>query len=273
MSRISEKGSVGAIELFKQYTSASTGTGVVDPAFVTYPGQKFDTSDGREVTLVSVAATALASGVIVQSPAITANHQTLAVAVPTATPATAGTFAVSVTLGATVMNAGEYAQGYLIVKDGTGAGQTLKIANNPAAAASAAGVIITLEDAIVTTLDATSVVNLIRNPYANVIIAPTTATGNVLGATFYPLAASVANTYNGTSGALLTTGTAQYGLVVSKGIASVLSDASVATVGLGIMRSTTTAGTITVQTATGANIGNALQTTISAKYGAVYLDC
>lgn len=272
MSRITQKGATGPISLFQQATSAPTGTGTVDPSFVTYPGMRFDLSDGREVALVSVGATAIVSGVLTQASAIIAGHQTLAMTVPTTTPATAGLFQVLVTNGATVINQNYYQGGFLVVKDGTGAGQILKIASHPGAAASAT-CLITLEDAILTTLDATSVVNLIANPYVNVIIAPTSATGAVTGITLYPLSASVAPTFNATTGVSATTGTQQYGFTVTKGITSCLSDASVATVGLGIMRSTTTAGTITVQTATGANIGNALQTTISAKYGAVFIDC
>lgn len=271
MSRITQKSAVAPINLFTQATSATTGTGVVEPSFATYTGQRFDLSDGREVVLVSNAATALASGVLIQAPAIVAGHQTLAMTVPATTPATAGTFQILVTNGATVINQGFYNGGYAIIKDGTGIGQTLKIASHPGAAASAT-CLITLEDAIQVTLDATSIVNLIQNPYQNVIIAPTTATANVVGVTNYPLAASVAPTWNATSGVLTTAGTQQYGFLTSKGIVSCLSDANVATVGLGLMRSTTTAGTVAVRTATGADVGNALQTTISAKAGAIYLD-
>ena len=271
MSRITQKASVAGLGLFQQATSASTGTGVVDPSFVTYTGQRFDLSDGREVALVSVAATALVSGVLCQAPAIVAGHQTLAMTVPTATPATAGTFQILVTNGSTVINSGFYNGGYAIVKDGTGIGQTLKIASHPGAAASAT-CLITLEDAIQVTLDATSVINLIQNPYQNIIIAPTTATANVVGVTMYPLSASVAPTWNATSGAVATVGTQQYGFIATKGIVSCLSDSNVATVGLGLMRSTTTAGTVAVRTATGADVGNALQTTISAKAGAIFLD-
>lgn len=271
MSRITQKAAVAPLNLFTQATSATTGTGFVDPNFVTYTGQRFDLSDGREVALVSVGATAIVSGVLCQAPAIVAGHQTLAMTVPTATPATAGTFQVLVTNGATVINQGFYNGGFLIVKDGTGIGQTLKIQSHPGAAASGT-CLITLEDPIQVTLDATSVVNLIQNPYQNIIIAPTTATGNVVGVTTYPLTASVAPTWNGTTGVFATAGTQQYALVHTKGIVSCLSDASVATVGLGLMRSTTTAGTVTVRTATGADVGNALQTTISAKAGAIQLD-
>lgn len=270
MSYISDFKSA-ALSLFKQATSVVTGTGDLMPGINNELGQRFQTADGREVVLVSNSATALASGLLAQAPAIIAGHQTLAMTVPTATPATAGLFQVLVTNGATVINQNYYQGGYLIVKDGTGAGQTLRIQSHPGAAASAT-CLITLEDAIVTTLDATSVINLIANPYSNIIIAPTTATGNVVGVTLYPLSASVAPTFNATTGVLSTAGTAQYGFIVTKGITSCLSDANVATVGLGLMRSTTTAGTVAVRTATGADVGNALQTTISAKYGAIFLD-
>lgn len=271
MSYISQKPAVAPLQLFTQATSVSTGTGQVDPSFVTYVGQRFDLADGREVTLVGVGATAIVSGVLCQSPAIVAGHQTLAMTVPTATPATAGTNQILVTNGATVINAGYYNQGFAVVKDGTGIGQTLKISTHPGAAASGT-CLITLEDPIQVTLDTTSVVNLIANPYNNIIIAPTTATGNVVGVTMSPLSASVAPTWNGTSGAVATAGTQQYALVATKGIVSCLSDTNVATVGLGVMRSTTTAGTVAVRTATGYDVGNALQTTISAKAGAIWID-
>lgn len=260
-----------AIALFEQATSVSTGTGEIDPSLFSMVGQRFATADGREVVLVANGATALAAGVLVQAPAIVAGHQGLAMTVPSTAPATAGTFLVSATNGSTVINENQYAGGYLIVRAGTGIGQTLRIKSHPGGLASVACVI-TLEDAIVTTLDATSVINLIVNPYGNVIIAPTTATANVVGVSLYPLAASVAPTFNGTSGKQTAAGTQQYGFIQTKGIVSCLSDATTASVGLGVMRSTTTAGTVTVRTATGADVGIALQTTVSAVAGAIQVD-
>lgn len=271
MSRITNKGAVSPLNLFVQNTSVSTGTGVVDPNSVTYVGQRFDLSDGREVTIVQNAATALVSGVLTQTNPVVANHQGLVVAVPVATPATVGTFAVSLTLGATVLNAAQYSQGYLVVASGTGLGQTLKIASHLPAAASAAGIVFTLEDPIQVTLDATSRVNLIPNPYQNVIISPTTATGVAAGVTLSPIAASVAPTFNA-SGVMLTAGTQQYGFVVTKGPIACLSDVTVAAVGLGLSPSTTTAGCVTLQTTTGAHIGRALQTGVSAQTQMVYVD-
>lgn len=271
MSRISQRSAVAPLNVFKQATSLSTGTGDVDPSFSTYVGQKFDTSDGRELTLISNGAVALVSGVLVQGSPIVANHQNLAVAVTTV-PATAGTFAISVTLGATKLTQNQYAGGFAVVNAGTGIGQTLRISSNPGAASSGAGVVITLEDAIQVTLDATSKVSLHANPYQDVVINPTTSTNRVVGVTLYPVAAATAVT-SSTAGVITSAGIQQYALVTSKGITSCLSDASVAAAGLGIAPSTTTAGAITVQAATLANIGSAILLGVSAESRAVYLDC
>lgn len=271
MTRITQRSSVAPLAPFAQATSTSTGTGYLDPGFSTYSGQKFDTADGRELTIIQNGAVALVSGVLIQSSPIVANHQNLAVAVTTY-PATAGLFQVSVTLGATLLKTNQYQGGFLVVNAGTGIGQTLRIASNLNAAASAAGVVINLTDPIQVTLDATSKVSLIANPYMNVVINPTTATATPVGVTLYPVAASVAPTTDATSGLQTAAGTQQYALVVTKGLTSCLSDASIAAVGLGIIPSTTTAGCITVATATGANIGRAFQTGVSAESRAVYID-
>lgn len=272
MSNISDFKS-SAFALFKQATSVSTGTGAVQPDCVTYVGQKFALNDGREVALVQNAAVALTSGVLVQGEALVANHQNLAVAVPATYPATAGLTQVSVTLGATLLKTNQYMGGYAVVNAGTGIGQTLRIASHGNAIASAAGTIITLEDPLMVTLDATSKISLIPNPYKNVIINPTTNTSTPVGVTLYPVAASVAPTTDGTTGAQTAAGTQQYAFVQTKGVVSVLSDATVAAVGLGIIPSTSTAGCVTVQTATGANIGRTLILGVSAESRAVFIDC
>lgn len=280
MTRITGRSSVGPLSPFAQAYSANpqntpittAGTGFADPSFGTYVGQKFDTSDGREMALVQNGAVALVAGVLVQSEAENTAFQKLAMTVPTATPATAGTFQVLVTNGGTVLNANKYGGGYLEVASGTGIGQFLKIASNQPAAASAT-FLVTLEDAIVTTLDATSKISLLQNPYANVIISPTsTATGGPVGVTLYPLAASTAPTYNGTSGALTVAGVAQYGLVTCHGPASCLIDSTVTNVGYPLGVSKTTAGTLGVATLTTVpQIAVSSQTLTSANNGLVYL--
>lgn len=271
MSYISDFKST-AFALFKQATSTSAGTGTLDPSPSTAVGQRFDLNDGREVRLISNGAVALTSGVLVQGVAITANHQNMAVAVPATYPATAGTFQVSVTLGATKLNVNQYQGGYLIVNAGTGIGQTLRVASNPAAVSAGAATIITLEDPIQVTLDATSKVSLIPSPYQNCVINPTTATNSPVGVTLYPVAAATLNTYDATSGALTTTGVAQYAFVVSKGVSSCLADSGVAAVGVGISPSTTTAGAITMSLAYMTSIGRALQSSVSAESRTVFLD-
>ncbi len=272
MSRITQKGATSPLDLFKQATSTSAGTGIVDPSFVTYTGMKFDLADGREATLISNGAVALVSGVLVQSSPIVANHQNLAVAVPSTAPATAGTYLVSVTLGATKATFNQYQGGFLVVNAGTGIGQTLRISKNAGGASSGAGVIITLEDPIQVTLDATSKVSLHANPYQDCVISPTTSTGRVVGVTMGPVAAATAVTSD-SNGVVTSAGIQQYALIISKGITSCLSDATVAAAGLGIAPSTTTAGAVTVQAATLANIGSTFTLGVSAESRAVYIDC
>lgn len=258
--------------LFTQATSVATGTGVVQPESVTYVGQKFAVNDGREVSLVSNGAVALVSGVVVQGQAITANHQNLTVAVPTTAPATVGTFVVSVTLGATKLNTQQYQGGYAIVNAGTGIGQTLRIASNSNAAASAAGTLITVEDPIQVTLDATSRVCLIPSPYSFVVVNPTTATNTVAGVTLYPVAASTLPTFDGTTGKITAAGTLQYAFITTKGVTSVLSDVTAPGVGQGVAPSTTTAGSIASQSTFATSIGRTVQAAVSAEARTVFVD-
>lgn len=278
MSQITQKPAVAPLGLFQQAYAANpatganpaSGTGVVDASFATYIGQKFETSDGRELVLVSTGTTALASGKLMQASVQVTAFQKLAMTVPTATPATAGTNQILVTNGATVLNVNQFQQGYLITASGTGAGQTLKIASHQPAAASGT-FLVTLEDPIVTTLDATTTVSLIANPYANIVISNHTTLGSPVGVTLYPLAASTAATYSGTTGALTTAGVNQYGLIVCKGPTGCLIDA-LTNVGYPVGPSTNTDGALNVATLTSSpQVGVSGQTQTSTQYGLVYL--
>lgn len=243
-----------------------------DPSDFTMCGQRFHTEDGTEVVLFNNAATALVSGVLTQHSPIVANHQNISVLTYAAFNNTTGTpTIITATLGATVANQNQYQGGYVIVNAGTGIGQTLKIASSSPTVASGT-ITLTLENSAGLALDNTSKIDLIAQPFTNVIISPTTPTAGVACETNHPVPASVVNTYDVTSGVLLTTGTPQFSFGVTSGITSALSDVSVATVGLGIARSTTTAGAITVQAATLACIGEAYQTGVSAEARAVRLN-
>lgn len=249
--------------LFKTDTSASDATMV---------GQRFDTEDGRQVVLFQNGTVALASGVLTQHSAIIANHQNVAVASYTAASITTGLPAsATLTLGATKADQNYYAGGFAVINAGSGIGQTLRITSSTATAASGTMTVV-FEDAPAVALTTSSKVCLIAAPYAGVVIAPTTATASEAGVTLYPVAASVANTYDGTSGALTAVGTPTFGYMVTKGVTSCLSDATVAGVGLGVMRSTTTAGSITVATATGDRVGSAYQTSVSAESRAIFVN-
>ncbi len=300
MSRITQKPSVGALSPWyaatgtSNYTGTATppggnqaygaipatgpqpasGTGFYDSSFATYVGQKFDTSDGREFVLIQNGAVAVAAASAMQSPAEVTAFEKLAMTVPTAYPATAGTYQVYVTNGATKLNVNQFAQGYLIVAAGTGIGQMLKIASHTAAVATTGKITVTLEDPIQTTLDATSVVSLIANPYIGSVIAVasgSTQTGSPIGIATYALAASTAATYDGTSGALTANGVAQYGMIQTHGpCVGTITSTTTCGYGLGI---STTAGALIVQTLTTAPlIAYNMQTQTTAQCGMVYLN-
>lgn len=268
-----------ATPVYNGYTGTGLN-GIPDNGLDNLLGSKWQTQDGRTLTLVSSAGStnssttgvALVSGVLVQSAAEVTAHQKLAMTVPTAYPATAGTYQILVTNGATVINANQYEQGYAVVASGTGIGQILQIASHPGAAASATCVI-TLIDPIQVTLDATSKISLIYNPAANVVISPaTTATGGPVGVTLYPVPAATASTFNATSGVLTTAGTPVYAFVVSHGPAACLIDNTITNVGYPVGVSKTTAGALGVATLTTVpQIGVSIQTLTSANAGMVTL--
>ncbi len=246
------------------------GNSTYDTSYDMLCGVRFNTNDGRQVVMVrnggtEVTVAAIGSGLLVQAPAEVTAFNHLAMTVPTATPATAGTYQILVTNGATVLNINEFAGGYLITDTGTGLGQTLQIASHQPAAASGT-FIVTLQDPIQVTLDATTFVTLVRNPYIGVVVGATGLTGTAVGASFYAIGAGTASTYNGTTGALTAQGQPVYAFVGCHGIWSCRSDSSTAAAGLPVSASTTTAGDITVFTAAKQYVGNAAGAGTSARY-------
>lgn len=207
-----------------------------DLSISTQVGQRFMSEDYREFVLVQNGATALVSGVLVQSPAsIGANHTGL-----TLSTAAIGATQVTATLGGTLATANQYAGGFLVVSAGTGKGQTLRIASHPAGTSSGT-VIFTLEDPLsVATLTSDSKGSLTLNPYGStngtnfatsgVIVSPVTATGATIGVTVYPIPASTATVPT-------------YGFIQTKGAVACLNDAGTA-IGLDVMPSSGTAGAV-----------------------------
>lgn len=251
-----------------------TGTGlngIPDLSYDTLCGVRFNTNDGRQVVVVRNAATAIGSGLLVQAPAEVTAFNSLAITVPTAYPATAGTYQILVTNGATVLNQNQFQLGYAIVNAGTGIGQTLQIASH-AGGSNAGTFVLTLQDPIQVTLDATSTITLVANPYINVVVSATGLTGAAVGATFYAVSASTASTYSATTGLQATTGIPVYAFIGCHGIWGIRADGtSTPAVGLPASASSTTAGDVTVFTAAKQIIGNMAGTATSAKTAPVYL--
>ncbi len=81
-----------------------------------------------------------------------------------------GATSVSVTLGSTAVTLNEYAGGYMCIIDDTGEGITYKIDSHPVALASAACVL-TLVDPIKVTFGANTTVQMVKNPWMDVVVA------------------------------------------------------------------------------------------------------
>lgn len=251
-----------------------TGTGlngIPDYGMDALLNSKWATEDGRILTLVSNSANLQASGTALQSPAELTVFEKLAMTVPTTAPATVGTFLISVTNGSTVLKQNLFAGGYLTTASGTGIGQTLKIASHTGGA-NAGQIVVTLEDPIQVTLDATTTVSFVANPAKAVIVNPTTPTGVLVGVTLYSIPAAVAPTWNATSGVAVTLGTPQYAFVVSHGPVSCLIDSSVTGVAFPLGQKCATAGCLGIATlTTSPQVAISMQTLTSAQNGMVYM--
>ena len=248
MSSITQRAATGPLALVSNGLFQTSD----DTSLDTLVGTRFDTSDGREVMLVSAGATALDAGKLMQDAAIVPNHQNIAVAAYQAYSANGNVPAtVTVTLGATAATADQYAGGFVVVNDNAGEGQTLRIASHPAADASA-NLVITLEDGANVALTTASEVCLLPAHGANVIVQPTTVTGAQCGVTLAPIAAN------------------EYGFVVTKGVTSCLAQGAIG-VGLGISVGSV-AGAVAVAAATTARLGYAAQAGVDTEYRAVYIN-
>lgn len=266
-------GSQGSSNYTGTATPAGPGYSAVqgDTSLDALCGVRFNTTDGRQVALVRNAATAITSGLLVQAPAEVTAFNNLAMTVPTAYPATAGSYQILVTNGSTVLNQNQFALGYAVVSAGTGIGQTLQIASH-GGGSNAGTFVVTLIDPIQVTLDATSTITLVPNPYIGVVVSATGLTGAVVGASFYAISASTAGTFNGTTGVQTAAVTPVYAFVGCHGVWGVKADATnTPAVGLPASASTTTAGNVTVFTAAKQIIGNMAGTATSAKQAPVYL--
>lgn len=210
------------------------------------------TADGRMFRYVKADASGgLAAGKLGVAPAIVANHVNRSLGSSSNTAV--GSTVVTVAVGATAVTTDQYAGGYLVVRDGAGAGQCLRVNGNTSSAGST-DITVSLVDPVATALStSTSKVDLI-NPF-NGVVASTTLS-QAVGVAPVTLAAGY------------------YGWVQTKGVASALAD-GIITKGYGIVQSTSVAGAFMISAgnaATSQVCGFAPEATVDTKYNQVALN-
>lgn len=212
-------------------------------------GQVGTTDDGRTWKYSRNGATILAPGLFTNSPAIVANHvgRTLAVAY------TFGTQQIAVPLGATAATTNQYAQGYLVVTDGTGKGQSVPILGNTASVGSTT-ITVTLAEGLTQATDTTTVVGLYPNLNSATVLAAASAAVPVTGVPVLSIPAS-----------------AYYWSQVG-GYASVLQDGAI-TKNAGAIVSASVQGAATIELATTVTqrLGYAPELTVTTKYSPLVL--
>ena len=128
---------------------------------------------------------AVTAGKLVQQPAgIVANHSQMTATATTAVTTSDATDISVETAGDTDLTLNQYQDGYMFVNDEAGEGQSWKIKSHPAHDHSSdPSVVITVYGRLTTALSTSSQLTLVLNPYKDVIVAPATETGAVIGAT------------------------------------------------------------------------------------------
>lgn len=212
-------------------------------------GTRRNTPDGRSFRYSLAGAAALVAGNVIQAPAQLVNHQQL-------TPAAAAIAAdtITVTLGATLATANQYAGGWAIIDTTPGLGYSYPISGHPAADASATLAVTLVPGSFIqVALTTDSRVSLQSNAYRNVIQAPvTTLTGAVVGVCPFPLTL------------------AQYGWIQTHGPCGTLIVGTPA-VGHIVGPPTTSAGAAAINTSTNPVLGHMMVTGVDGKVQAVFL--
>jgi hypothetical protein len=207
---------------------------------------------GDRVFYLAKIATATAAGSIYAVDASAANSAQLT---NSCTAAAIGDNEITVTNAALASLAEDaYAEGYIFITDDAGEGQTLKIRANTAANTSNA-VTFTVYDQLATAVTTASDVNLMKNPWANMIIADAAVDAGFIG------------------GAAMVTSTAgDYVWLQSWGPASVLAGGAI-TAGTPAMIDTTRNGAVvTADGASGPTVGNCIHAGDGADGGQVLID-
>lgn len=207
------------------------------------------TADGRRFRYVkSDASGGLAVGKLGVAPAVVANHVNRSLG--STSNVAVGSTVVTVAIGATACTTDQYAGGYLVVRDGAGAGAAYRINGNTSSAGST-DVTVSLVDPVSTALStSTSKVDLV-NPFNGV--AASTTLAQPVGVATKAFAAG------------------EYGWVQTAGVASVLIDGTPAK-GAGVIQSDAVAGAVEVAGSTTKVIGVMPEAGVDTKYNQVALN-
>lgn len=209
-------------------------------------GETIFTNDGRAFRYCLAGGTTLVSGKLQQASAEdTTNYQNL-------TPAAAAIGDISITIStSTTVTANALVGGTVSITTSTGLGKIYRIKANTATSA-AAGLVITLDDAIQVALTTSSRIDVIPNPYSGVIVNPTTASSTPVGVAVAPIT------------------NAQYGWLQVAGHAVCLADGTV-TVGTTLVASNGTAGAVEAFAGVQAVVGLAITGIATTEYGTIKL--
>jgi len=206
------------------------------------------TTDGRKYRYTEAGGTTLAAGKISVAAAQVANHENLSVT----TAVAAGAVKVDVTLGATATSANDYANGYLVINDVDGEGNTYLITGHAAVSASGTQTL-NLDQPVKVALTTNSQASLIRNPWKETVISVTDQLDMPVGIP------NVAIT------------NAEFGWTQTGGVCSALADETLA-IGADLTIGTSVAGAVEVVDASGEpRIGYAIQAGVDTEFRAIYL--
>lgn len=176
--------------------------------------------DGEDVyRYAKVGASTITKGKLQTAPAPKTTHHNLAVVSAQAI----GDKTVTVTLGATLAAADEYAEGHLVFNDVLTGGYQMKIKTHPAAALST-NLVVTLYEPLPTALTTSSKANLVHNTYNNVI-------------------EGTSQTVRAAGVAMVTATTGLFLWLKTRGVASLLADQTIA-LGSWIVPSTSVSGSV-----------------------------
>lgn len=193
-------------------------------------GVKGVSPEGKVFRYVKCGGTGIAVGKLCIAPDVQSNHEDIAFA----SAGSVGDTKISVTLGATGVDANEYDEGFLCVIDDTGEGYSYPIERHDTSSSGSENINVYIKQPGLRAATTTSTtVTLVSNPYKNVLISDGTQTDLPVGVTVKALTANY------------------YGWVQTGGIASVLTDNNGSTAGTPVTIGDTNSGAVETRNAAG----------------------